>query len=506
MPLMNQHITLNDVRRVHRPEGVGFVYRAELSFEELFNLIRYNRIQYSPRYQRGFSKREDRQDMEFDQLLSITDDRAQIDPKRSQEMAVKFLIGRLYSVNIVWNARYEDDVEVTYDSERHTLDIYTTIVVPDTAHRHLFGNMDLALWKKDPERVPERVSIFEGSIEVTREEIWELLDDFEPTDTYIFCDVYNVTAEQEGEIYDEFNSESKKPSNATAIAQYESKTPARRFMIELMENTEVFARDEIETRFNTIAGKSRKLTTNATMVTAIKGMVRSLRDLAVLENDTERWDDLIEFFDKFFQEWAAHFPEFEPGTDYRKRQDLRARSFALSNILMHPLFKLVYDLWSGYDRNEEDWRLDDSWKDAVAKLGGKVTVTHPDTNQDITIDVMDRENPQWRDLILVPVYGPAGIEKYQLPAPARPAPPPTPTCGRSPGCRPSTPRARPRPPPSPQGLAATPNLNDIGPPVGWRPPHRRPPARPPPGRRTSWRPRRPRTGRQGRQVLNLPMR
>jgi len=413
MPLLSQQITLNDVRRVRRPEGVGYVYRAEISFEELFHVIRYNRIHYSPRYQRGFSKREDRQDLEFDQLLSITDDRAQIDPGRSEEMAVKLLIGELYSVNIVWNARYEDDIDVEYDAERHTLGIRTTIVVPDTAHRHLFGYL-LVLWKLDPERVPAKVSIFEGSAEFSREEIWDLLEDFDPANTYIFCDVYNVTAEQEGKIYDEFNSEAKRPSNAAAIAQYESKTPARRLMSDLMDGTTVFARDEIETRFNTIAGKSRKLTTNATMVAAIKGMVRSVRDLALLEKDTKRWDDLIEFFDSFFLEWAAQFPEFEPGIDYVQRQELRARSFALSNIIMHPLFKLVYDLWSEYDRDGEDWRREDLWKDAVAKLGGKVTVTDPDTNKQVTVDVMDRKNPEWRERILVPVYGPAGVEKWQL--------------------------------------------------------------------------------------------
>lgn len=414
MPLMTSNTTLNDVRRVHRPEAIGAVYRAEMSFEELFNLIRFNRIQYSPRYQRGFSKREDRTDLEFDQLLSITDDRAQIQSGRAEEMAVKFLTGQLYSVNIVWNARREDDIDLLYDADRHTLDVQTTIVVPDTAHRHLFI-YTLVLWKKDPERVPAKVTIFEGSQEITREEIWDLLDEFEPEDTFVFCDVYNISAEQEGQLYDEFNSEAKKPSSATAIDQFPDKTPARRFMLRLTTETAVFDRDEIETRFNTIAGKSRKLTTNATMVTAIKGMVRSARDLAVLEHDKERWDDLIDFFDQFFLEWAHHFPEFEPGTPQGPRQELRARSFAMSNILMHPLFKLVFDLWSDYDRNDEDWRMQDGWKDAVAKLGGTRNIEHPDTGEQVTVGVMDRDNPEWRERILVPQYGPDGkVEKWQL--------------------------------------------------------------------------------------------
>jgi hypothetical protein len=181
-----------------------------------------------------------------------------------------------------------------------------------------------------------------------------------------------------------------------------------------MDNTAVFNREEIETRYNTIAGKSKKLTTNATLVAAIKGMVRSARELAVLEADTERWDDLVEFFDQFFLEWAAHFPEFEPGTDQAPRQELRKRSFALSNIILHPLFKLVYDLWSEYDERDEDWRSDNGWKDAIAKLGGKRDVADPDEpGATITVTVMDRENPEWRERILTPRYNAAGrVEEW----------------------------------------------------------------------------------------------
>jgi hypothetical protein len=406
MPLLTSNTTLSGVKRVKRPESIGFIYRAELSVEELFELIRYNRIQYSPLTQRGFAERKDRTDAEFDQLLSLNDDDVQIDNSRAQQMAVKFLMGRLFSANIVWNARRDDDVEPDYDSDSQTLSIKTTITVPDTAHRHRFYYL-LGLWKKDPERVPSKVTIYEGQ-DVTQEEIHELLDEFEPEHAFVFCDVYNISAEQEGQLYDEFNSESKPPSSATAIDQFQKKTPARRFMVQLMENTAIFAREEIETRYNTIASKSRKLTTNATMVAAIKGMTRTARELTLLEQDEARYKDLVAFFDAFFQEWAQYFPEFEPGTESGPRQDLRKTSFALSNVMMHPLFKLVYDVWHGFDESNEDWRQQTSWKDAVAKLGGTYSVIDPESGEEIVVRVMDRDNPAWRERILVPKYDKTG--------------------------------------------------------------------------------------------------
>lgn len=415
MPLGTSNTTLVQVRRAVRRPPVGAVYRAEVSVEDLYQLVRFTRIHYSPRTQRGFSGRDDRRDKEFEQLLSLTDPRVQIKNTRAEEMAVKLLKGHLFSANVVWNARVEDGVEIVYDPDAETLEIPNPITVPDTAHRHRCYYL-LGLWKRSPEKVPAKVTLFEHQ-EVTREEILELLEDFDPEATTVFLDVYNVTAAQEGELYDEFNSESKPPSSATAIDQFPTKTPARRFMVALMEKTSIFNRDEIETRFNTIGSKSRKLTTNATMVAAIKGMTRSGRELAELESDPDRYDDLVAFFEAFFVEWSLHYPAFEPGTEQGARHALRADGFALSNIIMHPLFKLVFDLWRDYDERGEDWSEDPAWKDAVAKLGGTRRVTnpdydpdrHPDSEPEITVKVMARNNPEWRERILVPKYNNAGV-------------------------------------------------------------------------------------------------
>jgi hypothetical protein len=130
MPMLTSQTTLTGVTRVKRPGSIGFIYRAQVSIEELFELIRYNRVSYSPLTQRGFAERRDRTDAEFDQLLSLNDDDLQIDNNRAEQMAVKFLMGHLYSANIVWNARREGDIQPEFDSDAGTLSIKTTITVP----------------------------------------------------------------------------------------------------------------------------------------------------------------------------------------------------------------------------------------------------------------------------------------------------------------------------------------------------------------------------------------
>jgi hypothetical protein len=175
-----------------------------------------------------------------------------------------------------------------------------------------------------------------------------------------------------------------------------------------METSALFSPTEIETRGNTIGSKSRKLTTNATIEAGLRNMCKP-SELAALEKDKQTWDDLVEFMGAFFEEWAHHFPAFLPNKSAEERNNLRNDSYALSNLMFHPLFKLAYDLWKDYNENDEDWRLEDGWKNALAKLGGDVTTKDPDTGNEVTIPVMSRSNPDWRDRIAVPRFDTDGV-------------------------------------------------------------------------------------------------
>ncbi|MHB8694791.1 MAG: DNA sulfur modification protein DndB [Solirubrobacteraceae bacterium] len=400
MSKLSSSTTLSEVTFIER-RGMGRIYRATITIEDLYNAIRKATIRYAPRYQRGLKNWAESTEDDLDVLLPIADDKAQINPRRAQEMAVKYLLGKLYTAHIAWNARHEDDSpEPDFDDEQKTLIIESTITVPDTAHRHR-AYYYLVHWKRNPDEIPETVEAF--GIPYSRDQILEMLDDFDPTIESVHCDVYVLSKVEEGFLYDEFNSDAKAPSTAVALALNPTKTPSRRFMSRLMERSRLFAATEVETRGNTIGSKSRKLTTNATIEAAARNMCKPT-DLAAIEKDKQAWDDLIDFMGAFFEEWAHHFPAFLPGTNAEERNKMREESYALSNLMFHPLFKLAYDLWKDYSDNDEDWRLEDNWKNALAKIAGTISTNDPDTGSDVTVPVMSRSNPEWRDRIAVPRF------------------------------------------------------------------------------------------------------
>src|SRR5438128_1611623 len=71
-------------------------------------------------------------------------------------------------------------------------------------------------------------------------------------------------------------------------------------------------------------------------------------ELAALEKTPDAYEDLVDFMGAFFEEWAHHFPAFLPDKSADERNKLRSESFALSNVMFHPLFKLAYDLWKNH--------------------------------------------------------------------------------------------------------------------------------------------------------------
>lgn len=386
---------LTDVTIVERP--IGPVYRAVMSIADLYRSIDGGTVRYAPRYQRGLKIRDD-EEIPRGLLLSITDKELQLNPKRAQQMAVKYLKKQLYTSHVTWNARnYSDAPPLSYDEEDKSLQIETDITVPDTGHRHLAYYL-LGRWSDHPKEVPARVDVF-GS-PVSREEILQLLDDFEPEDEFVFVEIFNLDADEEGYLYDEFNDEAKKPGTAVAMELNPRKTPTRRFVYDLMDVSEIFDRREVEVRSNTIGSKSRKLTTNATLEQAAASMT-SRRDLVELERDRGAWNDLIAFVDAFFGEWGAHFPAFLPDATADDRHALRERSFALSNIMFHPLLRMTFDFWKGHHHADRDWREQDDWKQAIAAMAGEITTTDPKTDKEVTKPVMDRVNPDWVGRVLI---------------------------------------------------------------------------------------------------------
>ena len=380
----------------------GRVYRGTISISQLAKLIKSGTIKYAPQYQRGFRKpKED--PTEYEALRPLTDTALQIKVARAQEMAVKYLSGKLYSAGIIWNARKEPgEPEPTWDPQTHDLQIHTEITVPDTAHRHL-NYFLLARWKREPDSIPQTVIVNEKP--VLKGDIQRDLEDFDPNHSLVFLEIYNLSEEHEGWLYDQFNNEAKKPDRAVGIQLNRQKTPSRRFLDTLMKTSTVFSETEVETRSNSIGSESRKLTTISTMAAAAEqdGFKKLLISLEDDDKNPTAYMDLVHFFSEFFAEYAKVFPAFVPGSSVEERKKFRDESFALSNIMFHPLFKIAKDLWLTYRSKKVNWRDQAEWKRAIARFDTQVA--GPDGRR---VSVMSRENPAWLGKIAIEIYGPNG--------------------------------------------------------------------------------------------------
>ncbi|MEA2682180.1 MAG: hypothetical protein QOK05_508 [Chloroflexota bacterium] len=419
-------ITLEDVHRIKRP-GLGYIYRGKITVGDLFGALNEGDVRYAPRYQRGYKPGAEVSEAEYDQLVDIKTKDLNIERPRAQAIAAKYLMAIagegnkvLYNPDVIWNARRDPHRrDPQYEPDQRVLQIYSAITIPDSGHRH-FAYYLIGAWHAGVEPVPDAVVIEPTSGEsVPGEKLREWLNAFNPydvEDSSILVEVFNLDKEQEGRLFDEYNDESKPASNAASIDLYDDKTPSRRFVSKLMASCRIFSRAEIETRSNTIGSKSRKLTTNATMEAAIRPFSKKLLEL----ERQEGFDDLVSFFCAFYEEWGAHYPVYLPESTAEARQALRTKSFALSNVIFFPMFRLAFDLWwKKYKGAKAEWRRDNSWKDALAKLAGEVeievesgaegaktkrTVKVPVMARDVDGDEENPGNPAWRERVLVPKF------------------------------------------------------------------------------------------------------
>jgi DNA-sulfur modification-associated len=406
---MSSVTKLEGVTRIVRP-GVGPVYRGVISLADLAQFLRRATIRYSPLYQRGFKQNlVDVEDWKYHNLLPLDHPDLQIKPDRARAMAVKFLQGKLFTCSIVWNARKTEGApEPKYDEKAGTLLLETVLTIPDTAHRHL-AYFELVRWYEDPNSIPVQVTV--DDVPVGEDEIRRMLVSFDPEDHCVHVDVYNLEPEKEGWLYDEFNADAKKPSTAVELDLNQRKTPARRFTYRLMAKSPIFSREEVETRRNTIGSKSRKLVTNATIEAAVRNMKR---DLVTWEKDDVTYTDLLDFTAAFFEEYARGYPAWQPQASGDSRHQLRKESFALSNIIMFPLMRLVFEMWKDYNAKGVNWRKDKMWKEAIAKVTGPVVTRDAENNSMYRGSVLDRENPDWKGKVLVQTYDRDGNRQYTL--------------------------------------------------------------------------------------------
>ena len=137
--------------------------------------------------------------------------------------------------------------------------------------------------------------------------------------------------------------------------------------------------------------------------------------LAKLEDEkTKAYDDLIKFFCAYFEEWGAHYPEYQPQASAEDRQNLRKNSFALANIIFFPLFRIAFEFWFGYRETGVDWNKEKGWKNALAVIAGETKMIDPETGNEINVEIMSKSNPGWQGRILIRKMNSKGEVSWRL--------------------------------------------------------------------------------------------
>jgi hypothetical protein len=422
MPKFVKNIEIHDVDRIHRP-GVGFIYKGKISSGDLAEGLIEGNLKYAPKYQRGYK-------LDFDEntLFEITHENLEIDQRRAASMAAKFLLGlddsnhgpeeshEFFNPDITWNARQKQEKELNYNAATRTLTVHTNLTIPDSAHRHYLHYL-LYEWKNDASLIPDEVEVAPDGQSVESLTLRKLLAKFDPFDeekSSMFVTIFNITPTYEGRLFDEYNVEGKRPTAGAAIDMFPDKTASRKFVTALTKHCPIFDRAEIEIRASTIAKASRKLATLATLDSAIKPFQKELLEI---QKDKNRHEDLVEFFSHFYSEWASLYPEFQPTASGKARQLLREKSFAMSNIMYFPMFRLAFELWQKYTKKGIDWHSEKEWKDALAKLAGNVKITR--NERSVIVPLMARDyydhndnlvegNPDWHGKTLIQQFDNSG--------------------------------------------------------------------------------------------------
>lgn len=412
MAKFTKNVIIEDVHCVKRP-GIGPVYVGRITVGDLADALIGGDVKYAPKYQRGLKASDDNV-YDSETLVDIHSDTLLIERKRAEAMAAKYLMAvsgsstrMLFNPGVIWNARRDPNRPLPdYDAKKKQLTLHSSITIPDSAHRHYCYYL-LKLWSVDNDEVPDEVVIAEDGESVDRDDLVQWLAGWNPYDeeeSSILVEVFNVPREFEGKLFDEYNVEGKKPSNSASIDMFSDKTASRRFVAELQKKCDIFGPNEIETRANTIAAGSRKITTVSTLDVAIKPFNKKLLGL---EKKRETYADLIAFFCAFYQEWAKLYPEFLPTASGKVRQDLRKTSFAMSNIMFFPMFRLAFEIWESCTHRQKDWRSDMTWREGLARLAGTVVVDREDGPINVPFMARDSDdpyafgNPGWQGKILV---------------------------------------------------------------------------------------------------------
>ena len=335
--------TLEQVIPVRR-NGKIVKYQASVTVGRIAELLQSEKIWVDYDYQRGVKVTTNRDGTERRTPM--------VDQKRVEEIASKIFTDELYGGSLTWNLR-QDEVAYEYDEASLTLSIYSgKLTIPDSNHRHQ-GIL------KVYQRVAETSFPFD-------------LDSYEFPLTIETLDLSG-----ESGLFYEYNQLGK-PANPSRSRFINQAARHNRLAAEVSELSHL--RGHVEIVSNNLSKNSSKVITFNTLA---KGIEQGFPGL-----DESNFEDTKDYLVQFVNSLAAVRPEagYLPLSE---RQQVRASSIGDSALIYGTYFKLAGDLQGCKD-----------WQHRLANLGEPYTCASDSGKWEG--DLMNRENPIWRQTVLVP--------------------------------------------------------------------------------------------------------
>lgn len=316
------------------------MFTTTISMREIGEM--YNRLTYDGAAQRGYE-------------TSNNIKKPMIDNNHVDNIKEKIEDGESIRGHLTWNIRKFEDLEdlnleyYEYDAMKNTLTIVgNTITLPDSAHRHK--------------------AIYE---------IYRIDKDNDVLDNEMILDIYNLTLEDEKQLFVSINGKGKTPNRNRVL--YLSDDAKCQFIRDIIEESNLINRVEF---VKNNANSDSKLTKFSTLYDSLFGATGTYKNIKL---DDKTYKELKAWLVKFYNELLSGRDEFSFESTKDKR-DIKNKSMLVEELS-----------WWGYAYMSKMLKDDPNWKRSLHnKMNKQINI-----NGGFSVDFWSKSNPDWHGTLIL---------------------------------------------------------------------------------------------------------
>lgn len=317
------------------------VFTTTITMREIGEM--YNRLKYDGAAQRG-----------YEVVNNIK--KPMIDDKHVDAIKDKIEDGESIRGHLTWNIRKFEDLEdlnidyYEFDAMKNTITITgNTITIPDSAHRHK--------------------AIYE---------IYKNDKDNEVLDNEMMLDIYNLTQEEEKQLFVSINGKGKTPNRNRVL--YLSDDIKCQFVREVVNESSLNGRIEC---IKNNANSGGKLTKFSTLYDTLFGTAGNYKNIKL--EDEKQYDEFKTWLIKFYNELLKFRQEFDFNTTNKKRE-IKQQSMIVEELS-----------WWAYSYMSKILQEDQNWKRSLRnKMNKQINV-----NGGFSVDFWSKANPDWHGTLIL---------------------------------------------------------------------------------------------------------